>query len=72
MEALAKMSHGLKSVSGLIPIPETGALAAKIQVDCLNGQHEGLEETVEKLQQDATTESKGYAKSPALCQRPDA
>jgi HPt (histidine-containing phosphotransfer) domain-containing protein len=40
-ETLAKTLHNLKSVSGLIGIQETSALAAKIRDDCLNGQHDG-------------------------------
>ncbi len=57
METLAKTSRDLKSVSGLIGMQETIALAAKIQDDCLNGQHDGLKETVEKLSQVAANAS---------------
>jgi HPt (histidine-containing phosphotransfer) domain-containing protein len=49
METLAKTSHDSKSVSGLIGMPETSTLAGKIQDDCLNGPHDGLKDTVEKL-----------------------
>jgi hypothetical protein len=37
METLAKASHDLESVSGRIGMPETSALAAKMQDDFLNG-----------------------------------
>ena len=62
METLAKTSHNLKSVSGLIGQQETSALAAKIQDDCLNGQHDGLKDTVEKLLQVAANESEEVRK----------
>jgi HPt (histidine-containing phosphotransfer) domain-containing protein len=61
-ERLAKTSHNLKSVSGLIGMQETGALAAKIQDDCLNWQHDDLKDTVEKLQQVAANESQEVRK----------
>ena len=61
-ERLAKTSHNLKSVSGLIGMQETSALAAKIHDDCLNGQHDGLKDTVEKLQQVAANESQEVRK----------
>jgi HPt (histidine-containing phosphotransfer) domain-containing protein len=62
METLAKTSHNLKSVSDLIGMKETSALAAKIQDDCLNGQHDGPMDTVEKLQQVAVNESEEVRK----------
>ena len=71
-ERLAKTSHNLKSVSGLIGMQETSALAAKIQDDCLNGQHDGLKDTVEKLQQVAANESQEVRKIASTCQRGDA
>jgi len=52
----------LKSVSGLIGVQETSALAAKIQDDRLNGQHDGLKDTVEKLQHVAANESQEVRK----------
>jgi hypothetical protein len=43
-------------------MPEASALAAKIQDDCLNGQHDGLKDTVEKLQQVAANETEEVRK----------
>jgi HPt (histidine-containing phosphotransfer) domain-containing protein len=71
-ERLAKTSHNLKSVSDLIGMQETSALAAKIQDDCLNWRHDGLKDTVEKLQQVAANESQEVRKIASTCQRGDA
>jgi HPt (histidine-containing phosphotransfer) domain-containing protein len=62
METLAKTSHDLKSVSGLIAMQETSALAAKIQDDCLNGRPAALKDAVEKQQQVAANESEEVRK----------
>lgn len=51
IEALSHSSHDLKSVSGLIGMQESSAIAAKIQDDCLNGEKDGLEQQVTSLQQ---------------------
>lgn len=51
IEALSHSSHDLKSVSGLIGMQQSSAIAAKIQDDCLNGEKDGLEEQVTILQQ---------------------
>jgi CheY-like chemotaxis protein len=50
-DALAKSSHDLKSVSGLIGMQQTSALASAIQNDCLNKQLERLPDSIEKLVQ---------------------
>jgi hypothetical protein len=55
MERLAKTSHDLKSVSGLVGMQETSPPAAKIQDDCVNRQHDGLKDIVKKLQQVAAS-----------------
>ncbi len=62
LEALAKTSHDLKSVSGLVGMQETSAIAAKIQDDCLNGAHDGLGEAVDKLKLTAANESEEVRK----------
>jgi signal transduction histidine kinase/CheY-like chemotaxis protein len=49
MDALAKSSHDLKSVSGLIGMQQTSALASAIQNDCLNKELTRLPESIEKL-----------------------
>ncbi|MEZ0226807.1 MAG: ATP-binding protein [Alphaproteobacteria bacterium] len=49
MDALAKSSHDLKSVSGLIGMQQTSALASAIQNDCLNKELARLPESIEKL-----------------------
>ena len=46
---MGKAAHDLKSTSGLIGMMQTSALAAAIQDDCLNGQHDTLAEMVGKL-----------------------
>lgn len=57
MDALAKSSHDLKSVSGLIGMQQTSALAAAIQNDCLNKEMTRLPESIEKLIQAVPAEA---------------
>ncbi|TAL35912.1 MAG: response regulator [Alphaproteobacteria bacterium] len=57
MDALAKSSHDLKSVSGLIGMQQTSALASAIQNDCLNKELTRLPESIEKLIQAMPSEA---------------
>jgi hypothetical protein len=63
METLAKTSHDLKSVSGLIGMQETSALAAKIQDDCLSGEHAASRTPSRSCSRWRRTSRKRYAKS---------
>jgi CheY-like chemotaxis protein len=48
-EKMGKAAHDLKSTSGLIGMQQTSAIASAIQDDCLNGQHDKLDEMISKL-----------------------
>jgi hypothetical protein len=63
METLVKTSDNLKSVSGLIGMQETIALA------CLNRQHDGLKDNAEKLHKVVANGPEEARKIASTCQR---